>query len=287
MAGSINDGVSFSYCLPADEWVAVAADEVLKARWCRKSYNQGTTLTAGATTLGDLTSVIGLRSQEAAIVAELKAGSEDAYAWLIGEFQQPVYSLVYRMVNEPADAADTTQDVFLKVFRGMKDFHGESSLKTWIYRIALHEAANRRRWWFRHKAHETSIEPPESDGVSGEGAMQMALTDRTESPFDNASHQEVQRTVEHALSQVSEPYRTTLILRDLEEMSYEEIAEVLEISLGTVKSRLTRGRSALKECLAPYMREIRSELGLAAQEDGVESLESRVAAGGRRVEVMP
>ena len=96
-------------------------------------------------------------------MAELKAGSEAAYAWLIGEFQQPVYGLVYRVVNDPADAADTTQDVFLKVFRGMKHFHGESSLKTWIYRIALHEAANRRRWWFRHKAKETSIEPAESE----------------------------------------------------------------------------------------------------------------------------
>ena len=93
---------------------------------------------AGATTLGDLASVIGIRSQEeAAIVAELKSGSEEAYTWLIGEFQQPVYGLVYRIVNDPADAADTTQDVFLKVFRGMKQFNGQSSLKTWIYRIAL------------------------------------------------------------------------------------------------------------------------------------------------------
>src|SRR3954449_5542355 len=119
---------------------------------------------AGATTLGELASAIGARSQEAAIVAELKAGSETAYPWLIGEFQQPVYGLVYRIVNDPSDAADTTQEVFLKVFRGMKHFHGQSSLKTWIYRIALHEAANRRRWWFRHKAQETSIEPAEAEG---------------------------------------------------------------------------------------------------------------------------
>ena len=111
---------------------------------------------AGAATLGDL--AIGIRAQEGAIVAELKAGSEEAYAWLIGEFQQPIYSLVYRMVSDSADAADTTQEVFLKVFRGMKHFHGESSLKTWIYRIALHEASNRRRWWFRHKSRESSIE---------------------------------------------------------------------------------------------------------------------------------
>src|ERR1700729_86265 len=176
---------------------------------------------AGATTLGDLASAIGVRSQEeAAIVAELKSGSETAYAWLIGEFQQPVYGLVYRIVNDPADAADTTQDVFLKVFRGMKHFHGESSLKTWIYRIALHEAANRRRWWFRHKAQETSIEPLEADRLSpGECAMQAALTDRADSPFDCVAHREVQRRVDDALRKVPEPYRTTMILRDLEDMS--------------------------------------------------------------------
>jgi RNA polymerase sigma-70 factor (ECF subfamily) len=243
--------------------------------------------------LGELASAIGIRAQEeAAIVAELKAGSEAAYAWLIGEFQQPVYGLVYRIVNDPADAADTTQDVFLKVFRGMKHFHGGSSLKTWIYRIALHEAANRRRWWFRHKAKETSIEPAEPDGTgAGDQAMQTALTDRADSPFDSVAHHEVQRRVEEELQKLAEPYRTTLILRDLEEMSYEEIAEVLEISLGTVKSRLTRGRDALRQRLTPYVREVGEELGLTApildnMLDKNEKRSRQVAGGGRRVEVI-
>jgi RNA polymerase sigma-70 factor (ECF subfamily) len=263
---------------------------------------------AGATTLGELASAIGARSQEAAIVAELKAGSEDAYAWLIGEFQQPVYGLVYRIVNDPADAADTTQDVFLKVFRGMKHFHGESSLKTWIYRIALHEAANRRRWWFRHKAQETSIEPLEADRLSSSGcSMQSALTDPADSPFDCAVHRQVQQRVDEALRKVAEPYRTTLILRDLEDMSYEEIAEVLEISLGTVKSRLTRGREALRQKLASYVSVAGNELNLVTPKLGTqcsavtevasgkkapESVRTGVAGtgvagGGRNVEVMP
>jgi RNA polymerase sigma-70 factor, ECF subfamily len=245
------------------------------------------------TILGDFASAIGARAEEATIVADLKAGSEEAYAWLIGEFQRPVYGLVYRMVSDPADAADTTQDVFLKVFRGMKNFHGESSLKTWIYRIALHEAANRKRWWFRHKAHETSIEPVESGGLANDSlgqnaAMQNALTDHSDSPFDNVAHREVQKRVDEELRQMPEPYRTTLILRDLEDMSYEEIADVLQISLGTVKSRLTRGRQALKQRLAPYVREIAGELGLSEPaEDEHKGLQSRVAGGGRRVEVMP
>jgi RNA polymerase sigma-70 factor (ECF subfamily) len=242
---------------------------------------------AGATTLGELAGAIGARAEEAAIVSQLKAGSEDAYAWLIGEFQRPVYGLVYRLVSDPADAADTTQDVFLKVFRGMKHFHGSSSLKTWIYRIALHEAANRKRWWFRHKAHETPIEPVESQGrMNRDMAIADALTDQHDSPFDNVTQHELQARVDKELRQVPEPYRTTLILRDLEEMSYEEIAEVLQISLGTVKSRLTRGRQALKLRLAPYVREMGGQLGLNVP-DAEMGLPPQVAGRSSRVEVMP
>ncbi len=208
---------------------------------------------AGATTLGDLASAIGARAEEASVVAELKAGSENAYAWLIAQYHQPIYNVVYRILDEPADAADTTQEVFIKVFRGMKRFNGESSLKTWIYRIALHEASNHRRWWFRHKAKETSMEAPADDGDnSGNNpgwGLKDTLLDQSASPFDSLARNEVRSRVEQELAQVQEPYRTTVILRDIEELSYEEIAEVMETSLGTVKSRLTRGREALKKRL--------------------------------------
>src|SRR5437868_4816782 len=218
---------------------------------------------AGATTLGDLAGALAIRSQESAIVAELKAGSEDAYAWLIGQFHQPIYSLVYRIVTDPADASDTTQEVFLKVFRGMKHFHGQSSLKTWIYRIAVHEASNRRRWWFRHKSREMSMEPQQQENDEGKPqAAKDTFVDTGESPFDNMVHEEVRARVEEQLRRVPEPYRTTLILRDLEEMSYEDIAEITQVSLGTVKSRLTRGREALKQRLLPFIRQCGSELGL-------------------------
>jgi len=235
---------------------------------------------AGATTVGDLAGAIGVRIEESAVIAELKAGSEEAYAWLIGEFHQPIYGLVYRMLNDPSDAADTTQEVFLKVFRGMKHFHGESSLKTWIYRIALHEAANRRRWWFRHKAQETPIDP-----VAGgnECLREGRLVDPSESPFEQVAHTEVQAVVEKALRQVAEPYRTALVLRDLEEMSYDDIAEILQISLGTVKSRITRGRDALRKKLTGYVREAGPELGLEIPNDR----EADQASGGREVEVRP
>src|SRR6201997_2817079 len=147
---------------------------------------------AGATTLADLASAIGARTAESAVIAELKAGSEEAYSWLIGEFHQPIYGLIYRIVNDPSDAADTTQEVFLKVFRGIKQFHGESSLKTWIYRIALHEAANRRRWWFRHKAQETPLDPIADGDYQCCGEERLA--DRAESPFEKFAHTEVRAT---------------------------------------------------------------------------------------------
>lgn len=218
---------------------------------------------AKATTLGNIASALGARSEEASIIAELKAGSEEAFAWLIAHYHQPIYSLVYRMVNDPADAADTTQEVFLKVFRGIKRFQGEASLKTWLYRIAIHEASNQRRWWSRHKGRERSIDCTVD---SGEGVQTLGLgetlVDKHESPFDNLVHEEVRTRVEAELAQVPEPYRTTVVLRDIEDLSYDEIAEVLQISLGTVKSRLMRGREALRKRLEPYVREVANELGL-------------------------
>ncbi len=116
---------------------------------------------AGAGTVGNFAGAIAAHAQqedEIAVVGELKAGSEAAYEWLIAHYHQPIYSLVYRMLNDAADAADTTQEVFVKVFRGIHNFHGEASLKTWLYRIALHEAANQKRWWSRHKGRETSMD---------------------------------------------------------------------------------------------------------------------------------
>jgi RNA polymerase sigma-70 factor, ECF subfamily len=210
---------------------------------------------AGATTLGDLASAINIRAEEASVVADLQAGSEEAYAWLIAQYHQPIYSLVYRVLNDPADAADTTQEVFLKVFRGIKRFHGESSLKTWIYRIAVHEASNQRRWWFRHKAKETSMEPELNDTAEySSPGLKDTLVDDGASPFEALMQEEFRAQVEAELREVPEPYRTTVILRDVEELSYEEIAEVMETSLGTVKSRLMRGRDALRRRLDALMR---------------------------------
>ncbi len=237
----------------------------------------------GATTVGELASAIGLRQEEASVVAELKAGSEDAYAWLIAQFHQPVYSLVYRILDDPSEAPDTTQEVFLKVFRGIKNFNANSSLKTWIYRIALHEASNRRRWWFRHKVRETSIDEGARDEYDGSTLPSRDhLVDEGASPLEMAMKSEVREKVEEVLKDLPEPYRTTVILRDIEDLSYEQIAEVMSVSLGTVKSRLVRGRDALKKRLLKHLAELGPQCGLDVRpKHGAEA----PAAGNREIEV--
>jgi RNA polymerase sigma-70 factor (ECF subfamily) len=200
--------------------------------------------------MGNVVGALTLRSDEAVLIEELRAGSEQAFAWLIARYHQPIFSLLARTVQNRADAADLTQEVFVKVFRGIGGFHGESSLRTWIYRIALREASNQRRWWARHKQQEVPIEQEitEGDGANPVRLKEM-LVDPSESPFDAAVHQENRERVEAALARVPEPFRTTLILRDIEGFVYEEVAEMQGVNLGTVKSRLVRGRACLKGLL--------------------------------------
>jgi RNA polymerase sigma-70 factor, ECF subfamily len=201
-------------------------------------------------TMGNLASALTLQSDEAALVAELRAGSEQAFAWLIARYHQPIYSLLARTVQDRGDAADLAQEVFVKVFRGVGNFHGESTLRTWIYRIALREASNQRRWWSRHKQQEVPIEQEMTEAESSSPIrLKEMLVDPSASPFDIAVHQENRTRVEAALAKVPEPFRTTLILRDIEGFVYEEVAEMQGVNLGTVKSRLVRGRACLKALL--------------------------------------
>jgi RNA polymerase sigma-70 factor (ECF subfamily) len=204
------------------------------------------------TAVGNLASAIGITTEDASLVADLKAGSEEAFALLIAQYHQPLYSLIARSLNDPADAADITQEVFIKVFRSIRKFNGESSLRTWLYRIALHEASNQRRWWSRHKRQEITIDAPYEAEEEGNGlCIASMLTDPGDSPFDQAVQSEIRQRVEAALQQIPETFRTVVVLREIEGFAYEEIAEILEINLGTVKSRLTRGRLALKSLLVP------------------------------------
>ena len=190
-----------------------------------------------------------LREDESALVLDLRSGIESAYETLILRFESPLYNIVSRLMDDPGDAADVVQEVFLKVFRNIGSFRHDSSLKTWIYRIAVNEARNHRRWFSRHRRHEVGLEA-DARGEPTERAPNAWLPDPGRSPFELALDRETQELIEEALLKVNPKFRVALVLREIEGLSYEEIAEVLDISLGTVKSRILRGRDALRKCLA-------------------------------------
>jgi RNA polymerase sigma-70 factor, ECF subfamily len=198
--------------------------------------------------MSDLAQSLPWAHDESELITELQAGSESAFDWLITHYHSGVYNLVYGILSDSADAADVTQEVFLRAFRGIRDFRRGSSLKTWLYRISVRQALNHRRWCWRHHRQQVSIDAEEE----GKHAA-LDLKDGEASPFERFEMHEVQTKVRQALAQVPEIFRSAVILRDLEDLSYEEVAEVLEVSVGTVKSRILRGRRMLKEILDPLV----------------------------------
>src|SRR5262249_52589623 len=147
------------------------------------------------------------------------------------------------------EACDVVQEVFLKVFRNIGNFRGQSSLKTWIYRITVNEAHNTRRWFFRHRRREVDL-----DSNPDMRDWKEIVADGSRSPFDVVSEGEQHLMIEAALKRINPIFRHAVVLRDVSDLSYEEIAEVLGVTLGTVKSRILRGREALREELAARMK---------------------------------
>jgi RNA polymerase sigma-70 factor (ECF subfamily) len=184
--------------------------------------------------------------EEIQLLEGLREGAAEAYERLIANYQQPVYNLVSRLLGDSAEACDVVQEVFLKVFRKVGSFRGESSLKTWMYRIAVNEAHNHQRWHSRHCRHEVCLEGGMEEGPS----LSQRLSDPGRSPYDCAVDGERHALIQAALTRLNASFRAAVILRDIEELSYEEIAAVLGVPLGTVKSRILRGREALRKELA-------------------------------------
>ena len=183
---------------------------------------------------------------ETGLVTELQSGSDEAFDYLVTYYHGSVYNLVYGILSDQADAADVTQEVFLHAFRGIHGFRRGSSLKTWLYRISVRQALNHRRWFWRHHRQQVSIDSDEQ----GNGCVaELQNSERT--PYEQCATREMQAAVRRALAAVPALFRSAVILRDLEGLSYEEVAEILEVSVGTVKSRILRGRRLLKEILKP------------------------------------
>jgi RNA polymerase sigma-70 factor (ECF subfamily) len=187
-----------------------------------------------------------LSPDDARLLRGLRAGIEAAYEELIDRYQQPVYGMVYRLLGSQPDSCDVVQEVFVKVFRGVGSFREKSSLRTWIYRIAVNEAHNHRRWFSRHTRWEVALTDEQQ-----ESRLLDSTADPGPSPFERAASNETRLLIEEALDRINPVFRTAVVLRDIEDLSYEEIAEILQISMGTVKSRILRGREALRRELNP------------------------------------
>lgn len=184
------------------------------------------------------------RLAEAGLLEQCRAGDAQAFARLVSLYQGMVFSLGARLLGDPEEARDLAQDVFLQVYRTLPRFRGQSSLKTWIYRIVVNQAHNRQRFWRRRRRDRSlpleELQPAET--------AQLVVSEGG-SPYETLKRRERQARVQLALLQLSFEHRAVLLLREMEEMSCEEIAAALELPEGTVKSRLARARDALRERL--------------------------------------
>jgi RNA polymerase sigma-70 factor, ECF subfamily len=181
---------------------------------------------------------------EAGLIARLRARDLAAFEELVARFERPVYGVCFRLLGDAEEARDAAQETFLKVYRGFGGFRAQSGLKTWIYRIAINQAMNQKRWWRRRHRDETiSLDLARGDSERTIGSL---LPSQVSSPEALAIAGEREGRIMQALGDIKQEYRIALVLREIEELSYEEIAETLAISIGTVKSRIARGRDELR-----------------------------------------
>jgi len=195
----------------------------------------------------DLVRVVEVNAEESLFILRLKANDDAAYDELVRVYHAQIFQVAYRMLGDSSDAADVVQEIFLKVFRNINGFKGESALKTWIFRIALSEILNRLRWWKRRFKHAT-VSLDDKNGGTG-----YRLSDVRPTPERALECKEQEVAIQRALGKLSSDHRSIIVLRDIEGFSYTEIAEVLGISIGTVKSRLARARADLKQSLMRYL----------------------------------
>jgi len=195
----------------------------------------------------DLARTAEVSAQESLFVLRLKANEDAAYDELVRTYNSSIFHVAYRMLGDSAEASDVVQEIFIKVFRNIGGFKGEAALKTWIFRIAFSEILNRLRWWkSRHRSSTVSLD----DQPNGQ---EYYVADSGPTPEEVLESKERELALQHALVRLSSDHRSIIVLRDIEGFSYTEIAEVLGVSIGTVKSRLARAREDLKKSLMRYV----------------------------------
>jgi RNA polymerase sigma-70 factor (ECF subfamily) len=203
---------------------------------------------AGIETVAGATELDLRVSAEDQFLEKLRRGDAMAYERLVAEHSSDVYALLFRLTSDAEEARDLTQETFLRAFQSLDRFRGDASLKTWMYRIAINQARNRWRWWKRRRRDATVS----LDATDEYGTRPLAATlasQNSPSPEQQTLAREREAQLREALGGLRRSYREAVILRDVEGFSYEEIAQTLQISIGTVKSRISRGRLELRKHL--------------------------------------
>lgn len=187
---------------------------------------------------------------EADFIARLRSGDPEAFDNLITRYSADIYAVLFRMTENAEEAADLTQETFLSALKAIKTFRGESELKTWLFRIAVNHSRNRFRWWKRRKKDATvSLDAPIGDS---DATVSEFIAGTEASAEDTVLRHERESAIRKAVVELPEIYREAIVLCDIEGLSYEEIASALEINIGTVKSRIARGRDELKKRLKGF-----------------------------------
>ncbi len=184
---------------------------------------------------------------EARFIEKLKSGDADAFDTLVTRYTNDIYALLFRITEDAEEAGDLTQETFLSALKAIKKFRGEADLKTWLFRIAINESRNRFRWWKRRRREKTvSLDSPVGESNTTLGEM---FESNFASPEENILQRERERVLSKALQDLPKIFREAIVLCDIEGLSYEEIALTLETNIGTVKSRIARGREELRRKL--------------------------------------
>ncbi len=184
---------------------------------------------------------------EAEFIEKLKAGDAKAFDLLVTRYSGDIYALLFRITEDVEEASDLTQETFLRALKAIEKFRGEADLKTWLFRIAINESRNRFRWWKRRKREKTFS----LDAFSGDSEMSIheTMPGNSACPEENILQMEREKVLTKALNELPQIYREAVVLCDVENLSYCEIASALNTTMGTVKSRIARGREELRRKL--------------------------------------
>ncbi len=185
---------------------------------------------------------------ESDFIERLKAHDEAAFDTLVTRYTPVIYGLLLKITGDTEEANDLTQETFIRALKSIKSFRGDSEIKTWLYRIAVNQSKNRFRWWKVRKRHKTSS----LDAPIGESELSIheTLPANGLDPEENTLSAERESLIFRELDNLPDIFKESVLLCDVEGLSYEEISAVLEISIGTVKSRISRGRKILRTRLS-------------------------------------